>query len=212
MSDQATEIKERGILFSAEMVRALLDRRKTQTRRVMNPQPPDDANYVPEDDVFTVGTACAFDGWKAPDCPYGVPGDRLWVRETFAKVGDNEDDIHGAYHYLPHGSVYYRADNPLPGDLKWRPSIFMPRWASRITLEITEVRVQRVQEITERDAISEGVLYAAGGTPDEFQIRNSPLRCFGRLWDSINAKRGYSLESNPWVRAITFRRLQLCTS
>lgn len=184
-------MNERPILFSGPMVRAILEGRKTQTRRVMNPQPVDqDENgwyvQVPVTDARAPGMV--FYERKYFHCPYGQPGDQLWVRETF-------DDVHG--------SVLYRAnpedaeDFPPCGGKRchWKPSIFMPRWASRITLEIVGVRVERVQEITPDDARAEGVehLYA-------------PRNAFANLWDSINAKRGYGWDSNPWVWVVEFRR------
>jgi len=216
-----TSTKEQPILFSAPMVRAILEGRKVQTRRVMKPQPGDDWN--PE-----VGI-CAYE-WKGsgepgPDffgagdedecykCPYGAPGDRLWVRETWANFGGYAVLYQ---HHKP--GVAYRATwdsdkygwpdfahhvSYVPGG-KWRPSIFMPRWPSRITLEITEVRVQRVQEISEEDAVAEGTGQWAMET-------NAILTCetmrdaYRKLWDSINIKK-YPWESNPWVWALSFRR------
>jgi len=174
-------MKERPILFSSEMVRAILDGRKTQTRRVVNPR-------------------CAY------KCPFGRPGDRLWVRETF--------------HTCPHcdGMVAYRAGGWKRGesfswdDLSplrpkcaahgWKPSIHMPRWASRITLEVVNVRVERVQDITDADAIAEGVKLP-GVTQYEGRARDA----FKALWDSINAKRGYGWDVNPRVRVVEFRVL-----
>lgn len=169
------------------MVKAILGNRKTMTRRVAKGQR-----------IY---------------CTYGQVGDRLWVRETWAYI--NNQDIDGSENYYE-----YKADKPnavYPGDWpveeakgnseapKWRPSIFMPRRASRITLEINNVRVERVQEITEDDALTEGV--------DWYSIENKNEgigRCqqaFRKLWDSINSKRGYSWESNPWVWVIEFRRV-----
>jgi hypothetical protein len=126
-------------------------------------------------------------------CPYGIPGDRLWVRETFAQ------GVEGCP-----GGISYRADHADPkGDgpahpVKWRPSIFMPRAASRILLEITDVRVQRLQEISTRDIWAEGI----AASPDV-----DPVHEWRDLWDSLNAARGFGWAANPWVWAITFRRV-----
>lgn len=201
--------RERPILFSGPMVRAILDGRKTQTRRVLKPQPPDDARFA--------GVHFASDepdSWffNSPRGPFKVrvrceEGDRLWVRE--------------AAHYSPN-RVAYCADNErlgpgerVPGFGPAKPSIHMPRWASRITLEVTAVRVERLQDMLEVDAIDEGALTidlpAAGpatqaGKPP---LGASPLVRFRHLWDEINAKRpGCAWASNPWVIAVTFKRLK----
>jgi hypothetical protein len=227
--------RERPILFSAPMVRAILEGRKTQTRRVCTPT----AFYSNETRA------------KRP-CPYGHPGDQLWVRETWNCFHDLTDaertkqdkilrrfqdgkvrDIVAEAMALPVGSgerrAIYAADfgdwayDP-DSDLHWRPSIFMPRWASRITLEITDVRVQRVQEISEEDALAEGVeplsmteqeiadLQISDSAPWEKKLAMamgpgcfSHKFTFQMVWDSINAKRGYGWSANPWVWAVTFR-------
>jgi hypothetical protein len=200
---------ERPILFSGEMVRAILEGRKTQTRRVIKPKPPlwctgietvgDPAGFrlLPH----SLSMDDSFYGWRR--CPYGQPGDRLWVRETWMPFTENG---------CPIGEAIYRAtDKPEPdGDypLKWRPSIFMPRWASRITLEIVSVRVQRVNNICFKntplnaDFIAEGIKPISWVGNQRLDDYKTP---FIKLWDSINAKRGYSWESNPWVWAIEFK-------
>lgn len=204
-------MKERPILFSGPMVRAILDGRKTQTRRVVKPQPRQtpitNGSAVGSYDVWPNNDSCL--EWddvvadtayyvQAGFCPYGQPGDRLWVREAFATV---ESEAPAAGMEPSIGTVYrasydeQRDGQYLPG-LTWRPSIFMPRWASRITLEVAGVRVERVQDITPEDAKSEGIehLYA-------------PRNAFANLWDAINAKRGYPWESNPWIWVVEFRAL-----
>lgn len=180
-------MKESSIIFSAPMVQAILDGRKTQTRRVLK-----------RDKVYN---GFAFDDPRiARACPYGQPGDRLWVRET--------------YWQQPYSAeVIYRADDPGVA-LKWFPSIFMPRALSRITLEIVAVRVERLQAISEADAMEEGieidpheagsVRLAGGGAP---VLRTSYVTKFISLWDSINAKRGYSWASNPWVFVVSFNQV-----
>jgi hypothetical protein len=125
-------------------------------------------------------------------CPYGRNGDRLWVRETFGML-----DCH-------HGQTVYRADGKDRfTDILWRPSIFMPRWASRITLEITCVRVQPLQDISEFDCIAEGVSPCGhdGFCTDQHTCS------YKKLWNSINAKRGFAWEKNPWVWVIEFRTI-----
>ncbi|MBV7408709.1 hypothetical protein [Maritimibacter sp. DP1N21-5] len=186
------------ILFSAPMVRALLDGRKTQTRRVLKPQPYGDViHYGWEQDAGARWTDQSFDSYRLP---FWV-GDLLWVREAH-KLIDRHCD--------------YRADWPegSQGHFSWRPSIHMPRWASRLTLRVTDVRVQRLQEISEADAVAEGVAH------DQDRSRGNCIawrdyldrggKCatgtasFRSLWDSLNAGRGYGWDANPWVAAYTF--------
>lgn len=129
-------------------------------------------------------------------CPFGQPGDRLWVRETFA--------------HEPGVGTVYRADRgPRP---KWTPSIHMPRSLSRITLEITDIRVERVQDITGDGARAEGVTWAdpvqIGGHPFETTMKLDARNEFRHLWNDIYAKRGLSWDANPWVWAITFRQVK----
>jgi hypothetical protein len=186
---------ERPILFSAPMVRALLAGTKTQTRRVVKPQP----LWIAEPSIpFKTLDA---DPKGIIRCPHGQPGDRLWVKETHWV--DDED-----------GSVLYAA-NPDDWDLveqnkhetgasryNWKPSIFMPRKHSRITLEITGVRVERLQACNEVDAISEGAPWAACGAPQE----GSHKAGFAQLWESINGPGSW--EANPWVWVIEFKNLE----
>jgi hypothetical protein len=215
-------MKEHPILFSSPMVKAIIEGRKTQTRRVIKPQP-----YGVLGKVRLRGKGVrGFFSDLAEFCPYGAPGDRLWVRETFchkvdqitAKISETE--------------FWYRATNPevikVDGDgawefrkdgnesSPWKPSIHMPRKASRITLEIIGVRVQRLQEITEEDARAEGVTPTIGQIncerlwsecrPDLPKI-TAVQQAFSELWDSINAKRGFGWDSNPWVWCLTFKRI-----
>ena len=192
---------EHPILFSVEMVRAIMEGRKTQTRRVIKPQP----NDIRESPFVKSGIEDTH-GYEIKR-KY-APGDKLWVRETWMPFTENG---------VRSGMAIYRAtDKPeQDGDrpLKWRPSIFMPRWASRITLEVVSVRVERVQDISEEDALSEGISF---WKPKEMDNRpfeenfwtNYPQFAFQNLWDSINAKRGYSWDANPWVWVIEFRRVE----
>ena len=194
-------MKERPILFSAEMIKAILDGRKTMTRRVIKDNCPFVTGaYFDEETERWYWTTGAERERLPTDrclgkCPYGQPGDRLWVRETWL-----------SYRHLHKNGrdealLIYRADGEdLPKQArgtKWRPSIFMPRWASRITLEITAVRVERVQDIGDEDAEAEGLSWCNAASPrDKFQC----------LWNSLNLKRGYGWDANPWVWVISFKR------
>jgi hypothetical protein len=199
-------VKERSILFSGEMVRATMDDRKTKTRRVIKPQPEHVWGFgVRHGDPEYFSAHVRYSGGHQPDpwihCPYGKPGDKLWVRETWGLWDtDPEDGPENA-------TIFWKATDLDIDHLKhqlryqlWRPSIFMPRWASRITLEVTGVRVERLHEITPDEAYQEGV-------GNNWQPESNQIATFSRLWDSLNAKRGYSWESNPWVWVIEFKRI-----
>lgn len=209
-------MKERPILFSAPMVRAILAGTKTQTRRVVKPQP-----------VMRDGDDCVIEyangkqrhsgpadyllGHVLPTyaCPYCQPGDRLWVRETF--ITGCEMDDNGYFKVDDEGNylVWYAGD--WPSDPKWRQSIHMPRWASRITLEITGVRVERLQDISEADAIAEGVPAVSSGGVTLFTTTG--VNCFqaakdayAALWESINGPGSW--DANPFVWVVEFRRVK----
>lgn len=201
-------MKERPILFSGEMVKAILEDKKTQTRRVIKPQPVQDPDRSwriemhPRSGYNSERTM----RYHLPNrCPYGESGDRLWVRETWAG-----DEFTG---------YAYKATEPdaLPfGEevtfTKWRPAIHMPRSASRITLEVVNVRVERVQQILPGEAIAEGIKQTVkdayfGWFDYTGNGQNlSPLMSFQSLWDSINEKRGYGWDVNPWVWVIEFKK------
>lgn len=189
--------KERGMIFNAEMVRAILSGQKTQTRRIVKC---DFQEIAGRDDgtLWPWREDCehAEDYWYP--CPHGNVGDRIWVRETFAKGLSTKS------------TLAYRATHK-PEDLedgfwetiKWTPSIHMPRWASRILLEITSVRVERLNDISEEDAQAEGVLPSTHAiTPPEAVYRVG----FGELWRSIYGDEGW--KKNPWVWCISFKRVQ----
>lgn len=216
-------MKERPILFSAPMVRAILDGRKAQTRRVMKPQPVVQTGWVggaywerrPARGIEPADQWCIRDALQF--CPYGQPGDRLWVRETWRGVVEinppGKTTELGVARYVPVQEycrrVEYQATHERDGE-PWRPSIHMPRWASRITLEITGVHVERMQDISEADAIAEGIDKTAFGFWSTYGQREvdgtfSPRSSFQSLWESINGP--FSWETNPWVWVIEFRRI-----
>jgi hypothetical protein len=192
-------MRERPILFSGPMVRALLDGSKTQTRRVAIPK----RSIEPMTD----------------ECPYGAPGDRLWVRESawlygqwwkdgFTKSGRQRWTFSMAYgqqvrYEKPRDDEMTYFGSSYPG-FSFRPSIHVPRWASRLTLTITDVRVERLQAITDADAKGEGVTPPAGYT----YINGTPCYrdSFRSLWNELNSSRGYGWDANPWVWVVSFER------
>ena len=197
-------MKERPILFSAPMVRAILDGSKTKTRRVVKPIP----QMVTDKNIATWdGDAAAlmrlFDQ-VGRSCPYGHSGERLWVRESW-RVAACYDDKSGTEltSILSARNVQYEvaADRFLHGDAvgRLRPSIHMPRWASRIDLEITGVRVERLQDISEQDAEAEGVRNSLHIPSGRFAREN-----FEHLWWTIHGDDSW--EANPWVWVIEFKR------
>lgn len=210
-------MKERPILFDTEMVQAIFYGVKTQTRRVLKPQPFKDTRqyplmnkakeclvWSPRKGVEWLNWGEGFDVTIHQDCPYGQPGDRLWVREKFTLECPYE---HADGCGNPQHVIYWARESKIVRDSitsRWRPSIFMPRWASRLTLIVTGVRVEQVQSITWKDARAEGAkeeFSHLGGDDDPW-----PIGGFVNLWDSINTKRGFSWESNPWVWVVEFEK------
>jgi hypothetical protein len=215
-------MSEKPILFSAEMVRAILDGRKTQTRRVIKPQPPDRGidTIELENGILSVtgdsptqwmGNVQMNDWYYEQRCPFSV-GQHLWVRETWCSFPASAPDGMGQ-------NVYYRASQKntelsqevmLQNGIKWRPSIFMPRWASRMMLKITDVRVERLQDITPADCKAEGVFipHPVSPTAEEALRHLAEYKsAFEKLWDGINSKRGYPWSSNPWLWVVCFEVL-----
>lgn len=193
-------MKERPILFSAPMVRAILAGTKTQTRRAAKPR----RNPSLLDGSWSDGYVLDPGNreWLMRDCPYGEPGDRLWVKETFRDARD-----FGA------GRVLYRAS----GDTAcgWKPSIFMPRELSRLTLDVADVRLERLQDISDRgpqnDCTAEGVFHCGMDVPsyEEWSasgFRSSEKYMYRQLWESING--AGSWDANPWVWVVEFRRAE----
>jgi hypothetical protein len=225
-------MSEKPILFSGQMVRAILAGRKTQTRRVVDYS----TGWVSGLNGYTYQGACPVHPHQhlmqcgasilRISCPYGQPGDRLWVRETWATYGMEAL----APQYRP---VFWAADREregfsIPPDIKWRPSIHMPRWACRLRLEITGVRIERL-DISEADAIAEGIEQiaksdyprdgkkrAAGPWWKHYQhegaCTDNPVFSYRTLWDSINGKPrpgkpDVSWSANPYVWVVTFKKL-----
>ena len=183
-------MKERPILFSAPMVLALLAGRKTQTRRLLKPGrfilPTGDEKWDYNGAALVREEGGGTSVYPLPFCPYGVPGDRLWVRETWCWYDGDYGRV-----------CEFRADNPDPLALKWRSSIHLPRRLSRIDLELTDVRVQRLQDISREDAKAEGMCGCQTCSPTEE---------YADVWNGING--AGSWDTNPWVWALTFRRVR----
>jgi len=215
---------DRPIIFSAPMIRAILDGRKSMTRRILTPQPAQwEARVIDITPPFfceelggwgqseTIWSGPLIPGmceperevWRPLKLP-AVEGDRLWVRESFNVIegGPIRDAAGGQMDYAD-AEIYYRASTP-DACRCWRPSIYMPRWASRITLEVTGVKVERLQEISEADAEAEGCeegYCTVDGIAEGWSAKSD----FARLWNSINGPGAW--EANPWVVAISFARL-----
>ncbi len=224
---------ERPIICNGDMVRAILRGEKTQTRRPVKPQPATGCIYsingAHNAALHLTDAGCQVryipPTGRSKDhlllCPFGQPGDRLWVRETWRLADPDGDDatskdVYGPYAPFVGGNgsrkicwrVIYRATSPEShpkyGKALWTPSIHMPRWASRITLEITDINAEQVQDITEDAVIKEGVVDPIMGT-----YGLNPRTIFRDLWNALYAKRpGLSWDEDPWVWAITFRRVE----
>lgn len=248
-------MSERPIIMTSDSINQIIHSGKRQTRRVVRPQPPAEW-HEPEEGIAWRGPGAGFTGrqrvivgehlgepivgeedvaFPVAVCPYGVPGDRLWVKETWARVGVVTDPesgyVEGAFDD-PNGRVWYAsdfADDWEPGRMSreergftWRTPIFMPRKLSRLTLVITEIRAERLQEISEIDALDEGIVREElPRDPDNFHppgsygfiaikgrgiIHQTPQQAYQQTWDALNAKRGFPWSSNPWVWCITFEQ------
>lgn len=211
---------EKPILFAGPMVRAIMEDRKTQTRRVIKPQPVCDskawacywtkANHERKFGPSAWGLNEAPDASMLLHCPFGKPSDCLRVRETWRTEERKEDSVDGIRFaadnlFVPIQNIASAADDWVVANnngkhgTDWRPSIYMPRWASRLTLEIVAIRVERLHEITRDGAIAEGC-------PKEAADSHDSCQWYRDLWDSINAKRGHGWDTNPWVWVVEFRR------
>ncbi|MEN4604112.1 hypothetical protein ABEG90_16005 [Pantoea agglomerans] len=217
-------MRERPIIFNADMVRAVLDGRKTQTRRIMREQP----EVIPKEDEhgkpgfwipFNAGKTMVRNDDMHIACPFGLKGDRLWMRETF-RVHSRATDVatlvykaseQQSWTQQTHRVPIEKCNKPAVVD-KWTPSIHMPRWASRITLEITCVRVERMYDISEADARAEGVEQLRGGfwrhyQPGWTQHQLSARGSFVTLWKSIYGEESW--QANPWVWVVEFKRVEV---
>ncbi|MCY0071196.1 hypothetical protein LCT09_25890 [Klebsiella pneumoniae] len=215
-------MKERGMIFNGEMVRAILDGRKTQTRRVMKVQP--ESNQL--------GLLLITDSTKRSDigkyhwaesnatgnhvrsnlflCPFGAVGDRIWVRETWAEAGASAPDLKlYRANYPEHVPSIYE-NVPPAEEIRWTPSIHMPRTASRILLEITDVRVERLNAISQEDAQAEGMELTGWrptySDPDSGGEVMTPYDNFAELWSSIYGEGSW--KANGWVWVISFKRVE----
>lgn len=214
-------MKERPILFSAPMVRAILEGRKTQTRRIVK------GGIRPAFGMYSF-PAKGGGYWLYPnaineilaECPYGKPGDRLWVREAFwleefkgrmfRQVGPSsfhDPQLSDMRHVMTAYRADWKDEKP-QGRERWKPAIHMPRAVSRITLEITEVRVQRLHEISHNDALAEGAAFCDAGYRhlESGRVYDSPIASFRDLWERINGEQSFM--NNPWIWALTFKRVQ----
>ena len=202
-------MKEHPIIFNESMVRAVLDGRKTQTRRVIATPPYEVWDHggsirVTRPRKFS-DEYCRL---HPADCPYGESGDVLWVRETWSDYND---------------LLFYKASYQGNSIKKWKPSIHMPRSAARIFLEVKRIRVGQLQDISEKDAESEGVIFEGYSSVfgesinsefwstgiQDLPFSRTPKKSFENLWNHINAKNGYPWDSNPWVWVIDFEKVQL---
>ncbi|EDV4899420.1 hypothetical protein K0L59_004258 [Salmonella enterica] len=204
-------MKERGMIFNAEMVSAILSGRKTQTRRPIKWEQTRFTEIAERDDgsLWPWAEDCERGGdiWFA--CPYGEIGDRIWVRETF-RVHSRATDVATLVYRASVRNSWTEQTHRVPVAVcnkpatpeKWTPSIHMPRWASRILLEITDVRVERLRDLSEEDAKSEGITPSAGGVLPGWEYRIN----FRDLWMDIYGTDNW--EANPWVWVIEFKRVE----
>lgn len=235
MKNQSNQVKERPIIFSGEMVKAILDGKKTMTRRVVKSDFINNYKHAhiikQSSDKSREGKAYFYDkpaggmvlSSQLVSNLYGKVGDRLWVRETWQEIGP---DCLLTYKATYPGDLYAKRPElenvpPLAG-LKergylWKSPMFMPRWASRILLEITDIRVERLNDISDEDAVKEGlrILPASGryvvSPGDQYfgSASHDAVEVFSWLWDSINAKKGYPWSSNPWVWVVEFKVVEV---
>lgn len=192
-------MKERGMIFNGAMVRAILDGRKTQTRRPANPTT---ANLL---DLQAQYPHKKYN----ISCPFGAVGDRLWVRETWAQAGASAPDLKLYRANYPENVPSHYENVPLEKDVRWKPSIHMPRWASRILLEIADVRVEQVQSISQADAIAEGAPLSHPSIDAVSQDQGFPdfsRSWFGQTWQSIYGAESW--QNNPWVWVIEFKPIE----
>ncbi len=198
------EMTDRPILFSAPMIRALIAGAKTQTRRTLSTQPTGTPHAAQASLTKSGSRPVFYAAWEHPAadgstcciCPYGVPGDQLWVREAWGVWFD-------CYVQDSDEPTWYRADRMDPdaiGPSRWRPSIHMPRHRSRILLEVTEVRVERLRDISRGDAMAEGCPFPNMAKGDD------PRQWYAELWEQINGPGSW--DANPFVWVVSFKRIE----
>ncbi|HDU6142406.1 hypothetical protein AAHU67_06645 [Klebsiella pneumoniae] len=213
-------MKERGMIFNGEMVRALLSGRKTQTRRIIK-----DCTVGRDQISKFIQIEKKFIGCYPEDvpelirecCPYGIPGDRIWVREAF-RVHSRATDVATLVYKASERNSWTEQTHRVPVAVcnkpatpeKWTPSLHMPRWASRILLEITDVRVERLNSISQEDAQAEGLELTGWrptySDPDSGGEVMTPYDNFAELWSSIYGDESW--QANPWVWVIEFKRVE----
>ncbi len=214
-------MKERPIIFDLDSIRAILDGRKTKTRRIVR-EPISNHSKILDQPMEHDPMVFHKGSWFKPNewCPYGIVSDHLWVKETWSMPEFSSSDMRAG--------IFYRADGEMSPELiaynkkvpsenvdqafrwfdkgrKWHSSYFIPRWASRILLEITDVQMERLQGISVNDVNAEGTPYTLDPAMRPYGTRYEQ---FSRYWDSINAKRGYPWLSNPWVWVIKFKKVE----
>ncbi|MEH9098433.1 hypothetical protein RAF55_05745 [Klebsiella pneumoniae] len=206
-------MKERGMIFNGEMVRAILDGRKTQTRRPIKWKQTRFTEIGEREDgskwPWSEDAEHACDFWHP--CPFGDVGDRIWVREAF-RVHSRATDVATLVYKASERNSWTEQTHRVPVAVcnkpatpeKWTPSLHMPRWASRILLEITDVRVERLNSISDADAKAEGCCYGRGGGIPDFAV--NPADHFPTLWASIYGQESWN--ANPWVWVIEFERVE----
>lgn len=203
-------MKERPILFNTEMVNAILEGRKTQTRRIINPQPvfKEGTGFHWKGAMYGIGSDYAetVRNFTNFSCPLGRIGDRLWVRETF-RLYDSDECPHADFPCgCPrNGTPLFKASHDCRDGEKWKPSIHMPRWASRILLEITGIRVERLQSISDEDAKAEGFDYSTHPSAIEMGYAIGAKTNFRHTWEQIYGANAWN--KNPWVWVVEFKKL-----
>lgn len=214
MTAAAIAVREHPILFSGPMIRAILDGTKTQTRRVVMLRRADD-ELTPDHGVKRVLRHIT-EWWRARSghytCPFGQVGERLWVRETFWLHNLGESTERKRIEYQAGGDKILWQSEIVPAQWRglchWRPSIHMPRWASRLTLELTAtVRVERVQDISHEDAVAEGCADSDVGQ-ELIPYHSYAIANYRALWNELNAARGYGWDANPLVWVLSFARVR----
>lgn len=221
MTATATEkVKERPIIFTGESVPAILEGRKTMTRRIVKPQP-GEGSYLAHYSAASPHWTWA-KGYRTyrRRCPYGMVGDHLWIKEAWLYVGPGSgSELEDQWELMsdPENqtvrNVWYRATHENPITLKWESPLFMPRWASRVLLEVVNVKAERVQGISRKDADAEGLCSWSNEATGQryYGIKHAdvwetdPRQAFARLWDSIHGKGAW--ERNDWVWAIEFKKV-----